>query len=77
MEPPAGRRLRPEAVLPADGPLGTVFSGIFGYQDTPAVGEVIAYVVFLAVTLAAFLLPPAGTWLRGVAAGTPHSREKA
>jgi high-affinity iron transporter len=65
------------AILPADGPLGTVFSGIFGYQDTPAVGEVIAYIVFLAVTLAAFLMPPAGTWLRVSAPATPHSREKA
>ena len=70
-------RQRPFDPVAAGGPLGTVFSGIFGYQDTPAVGEVIAYVVFLAVTLAAFLMPPAGSWLRVVSAGTPHSREKA
>lgn len=45
-------------VLPMDSLIGSVFAGIFGYHDTPAVGEVLAYVVFLAVTLFAFLRPP-------------------
>ena len=34
-------------VLPADGTLGTLLSGIFGYQDAPTVGEVAVYVAFL------------------------------
>jgi high-affinity iron transporter len=64
-------------VLPADGPIGTVFAGIFGYEDTPAAGEVIAYCVFLALTLAAFLMPPGSTWLRPSPAGRPNSQERA
>lgn len=47
------------AVLPADGPAGVLLSGMFGYRDAPAIGEVIAYVVFLAVALVLFLAPPA------------------
>lgn len=47
------------AVLPADGPAGALLSGMFGYRDAPAIGEVIAYVVFLAVALVLFLAPPA------------------
>ncbi|WP_395681884.1 iron uptake transporter permease EfeU [Inquilinus sp.] len=42
-------------VLPIDGPLGSVLAGIFGYQDTPAVGEVAIYILFLLVTLPLFL----------------------
>jgi high-affinity iron transporter len=42
-------------VLPIDGPLGSVLAGIFGYQDTPAVGEVGAYLLFLLVTIPLFL----------------------
>ena len=34
-------------VLPADGTLGTLLSGIFGYQDAPTVGEVLVYFAFL------------------------------
>lgn len=44
-------------VLPMDSLIGSVFAGIFGYHDTPAVGEVLAYVLFLAITLYAFLRP--------------------
>ncbi|KFL27274.1 iron transporter [Devosia sp. 17-2-E-8] len=44
-------------VLPVDSPLGTVFAGLLGYQDTPTIGEVLVYVVFLAVTLLLFLMP--------------------
>ncbi|MCX8282173.1 FTR1 family protein [Phyllobacterium sp. 0TCS1.6C] len=45
-------------VLPAGGPLGTVLSGIFGYNDTPTLGEAIAYAGFLVVSLYLFLRPP-------------------
>lgn len=50
-------------VLPVDSLPGAVFSGLFGYHDTPAVGEVIAYIAFLAVTLVAFLRPAGGSWV--------------
>lgn len=42
-------------ILPIDGPLGSVLAGIFGYQDTPTVGEVAVYILFLIVTLPLFL----------------------
>lgn len=45
-------------ILPADSPLGTVFAGIFGYLDRPAVGEFGAYLIFLVVSLVWFLMPP-------------------
>ncbi|MEP7457540.1 iron uptake transporter permease EfeU [Phyllobacterium sp. SB3] len=44
-------------ILPIGSPLGTLLSGIFGYQDTPTLGEVIVYVVFLALSLFFFLRP--------------------
>jgi high-affinity iron transporter len=44
-------------VMPVDSPIGTVFAGILGYEDTPTVGEVLVYVAFLAVTLLLFLAP--------------------
>ena len=44
-------------VLPMDGPLGTVLSGLFGYQAAPVVGEVAAYVLFLAIALFFFFRP--------------------
>ena len=45
--------------LPMDSPLGTVLSGLLGYQSAPVVGEVIVYVAFLAITLYLFLKPAA------------------
>ncbi|RZA16338.1 MAG: iron transporter [Proteobacteria bacterium] len=45
------------ASLPMDGPTGSVLAGMFGYQDTPTVSVVTAYVVYLAVTLAIFFMP--------------------
>jgi high-affinity iron transporter len=44
-------------VLPVGRPLGTLLSGMFGYQDMPTLGEVIVYVVFLAISLFLFLRP--------------------
>lgn len=46
-------------ILPEDGPLGAVLSGMFGYQAVPVVGEVIAYVAFLVITLFFFFRPAA------------------
>jgi len=43
--------------LPADSALGTVFSGLFGYNDTPTVSEVVAYLGFLLISLVLFLRP--------------------
>ena len=41
-------------VLPADGIVGTLLSGLLGYQDTPTVGEVLAWVLFLVPALILF-----------------------
>ena len=43
------------AVLPTDSVLGTLLSGLLGYQDAPTVGEVIVYVAFLVPALILFL----------------------
>lgn len=45
--------------LPMDSPLGTVLSGLLGYQSAPVVGEVIVYVLFLVTTVWLFLRPAA------------------
>ncbi|MCP6570980.1 iron permease, partial [Klebsiella pneumoniae] len=47
-------------ILPADGVAGSVLAGLLGYSDRPALGEVLVYLVFLAVTLPLFLRPMAG-----------------
>lgn len=44
-------------VLPASSVLGAVLSGLFNYQETPTLGEVAVYVLFLAVTVLLFLRP--------------------
>ncbi|MGI4811952.1 MAG: iron uptake transporter permease EfeU [Janthinobacterium lividum] len=44
-------------VLPIGSAAGTLFSGMFGYQDTPTISEVSAYAVFLVVMLYMFLRP--------------------
>lgn len=44
-------------ILPADGVAGSVLAGIFGYSDRPALGEVLVYLAFLAITLPLFLRP--------------------
>ncbi|GJD47863.1 Ferrous iron permease EfeU [Methylobacterium crusticola] len=49
-------------VLPADSVAGTLLTGIFGYQEAPAWGEVLVYLGFLVPSLWAFLAtarPPA------------------
>src|SRR5271156_1292575 len=43
-------------ILPGDGLVGTLLAGIFGYQDAPTVGEVIAYLAFLLPALSLFYL---------------------
>lgn len=42
--------------LPVSGLVGTVLSGLFGYDDTPTLGELLAWAPSVAVTL--FLLRP-------------------
>ena len=44
-------------VLPKDGPLGTVLAGMFGYNDNPTLGEVIAYFAYLIPALVLFFMP--------------------
>lgn len=46
-------------LLPETGVLGTVLSGLLGYREAPTLGEVLVYVLFLAVTLFFFLRPVA------------------
>ena len=41
-------------LLPADGVLGTLLSGLFGYQDSPTIGEVLVYLAFLLPALYLF-----------------------
>jgi len=43
--------------LPLDSPLGAVFSGVFGYQPAPTLGEAVVYVGYLLITLLAFFRP--------------------
>jgi high-affinity iron transporter len=43
-------------VLPSDSLIGTLLGGIFGYQDAPTVGEVIAYLAFLIPALLLFYM---------------------
>ncbi len=42
-------------ILPADTVLGTLLTGLFGYQEAPAWGEVLVYLGFLVPALWAFL----------------------
>ena len=44
-------------VLPKDGALGTVLAGMFGYTDTPTLGEVLIYFAYLVPALILFFLP--------------------
>jgi high-affinity iron transporter len=62
-------------VMPVSSPLGTVLSGLFGYLDAPTVGEAVAYLTFLTVTLVLFLRPsPAEARVRTVAPGDANVR---
>jgi len=45
-------------VLPSDSVVGSVLAGIFGYVDTPSIGEVAVYVIFLLITVPLFLAAP-------------------
>lgn len=42
-------------VLPVDTPLGVILSGMFGYDDTPTVSELLAWVLYLLPALFLFL----------------------
>nr|WP_256737597.1 iron uptake transporter permease EfeU [Pseudomonas sp. dw_358] len=45
------------ALLPMDGPTGSVLAGMFGYQDAPTVSVLAAYFLYLIVTLTLFFMP--------------------
>ena len=47
------------ATLPMDGPVGSVLAGMFGYQDTPTVSTLGAYLIYLVVALVMFFYPAA------------------
>ena len=44
-------------VLPQDGLAGTILSSVFGYQEAPTIGELIAYLAFLIPALILFWAP--------------------
>jgi len=44
------------AFLPADGPIGTLLAGLFGYSDSPSQGEVVVWALYLVPALALFLM---------------------
>ncbi|MDR0259840.1 MAG: FTR1 family protein, partial [Comamonas sp.] len=44
-------------VLPEDSPLGVILGGLLGYMHAPVVGEVLAWALYLAVTLVMFFWP--------------------
>jgi high-affinity iron transporter len=43
-------------ILPADSLAGTLLGGFFGYQEAPAVGELVAYLAFLIPVLLLFFM---------------------
>jgi len=45
------------AILPMDGPTGSVLAGMFGYQDAPTVSVLTVYLAYLAFALVLFFLP--------------------
>jgi high-affinity iron transporter len=44
------------SILPADGPVGMLLSGLFGYRDMPSLGEVLVWLFYLLPALTFFLL---------------------
>jgi high-affinity iron transporter len=46
-------------ILPEAGPVGSLLAGLFNYQDSPAIGELLAYAAFLAASVFLFLRPHA------------------
>jgi high-affinity iron transporter len=57
-------------VLPKDGAVGTVLAGMFGYTDTPTLGEALIYAGYLIPALILFFMPSSG-------AGAPVARRVA
>lgn len=45
-------------VLPTSSTLGSILSGLLGYQEAPTIGETLIYVIFLVAAFAAFFRPP-------------------
>jgi high-affinity iron transporter len=58
-------------ILPADSPVGMVLAGVFGYLDTPTVGEIGAYLLFLIPALIFYAAEGRPTPTKG----TPHPAE--
>ncbi len=44
-------------MLPVSSLTGTLLSGVFNYQEAPTIGQTIAWVAFLVITLFLFLRP--------------------
>ncbi|EPN61836.1 membrane protein, partial [Pseudomonas syringae pv. actinidiae ICMP 19079] len=45
------------ALLPMDGPAGSVLAGMFGYQDAPTVSTLSVYLIYLIGALVLFFMP--------------------
>lgn len=45
-------------VLPTSSTLGSILSGLLGYQEAPTIGQTLIYVIFLVAAFAAFFRPP-------------------
>lgn len=74
------------AVLPEDSPLGVILGGLLGYMHAPVVGEVLAWLLYLVVTLLMFFWPVKAAPAAAAASGpnvavaaqtTPDSAETA
>jgi high-affinity iron transporter len=61
-------------VLPEASPIGTLLAGLLNYQESPAVGEVVAYIAFLAVSIFLFLRPHASPEGKPAAVAPQESR---
>lgn len=58
-------------VLPNDSVAGTLLAGLLGYTDTPTLGEVLAYLGYLIVTLTLFAVPLYRAGQRPAVPGAP------
>lgn len=52
-----GRAYDLSTILPEHGLLGTILAGLLNYQEAPAVGEALIYIIFLGLSLLLFFAP--------------------
>ena len=64
------------AAIAADGALGSLLAGVFGYQDMPSVGEVALYLLYLVPALALLTLGSFGRAPAKPRALAPQARHR-